>query len=213
MSSAAKKQERHTCWSVTINNPIAADDENIQLARQKGWRVDGQPERGKEGTLHYQLIVKTPQVRFSAVKKQFPRAHIDPARNVAALEQYVHKQDTKAGELPETSEYYPSLSKLWMMFTEWYDNGIGRCGEGSYLPPPHGDRALEMFDAFISDIICKGYHVETMGVNPQTRSCVVKYLDAIFVRSRKMVDIRRQTDRQTDEQIVETESITTDGSS
>lgn len=51
---------RGTNWSVTINNPTPKDDEEIALVRQKGWSVEGQKEKGSEGTEHYQLFVKTP---------------------------------------------------------------------------------------------------------------------------------------------------------
>jgi len=71
--------DRATVWSVTINNPTPSDEEGIALARQRGWQVEGQKEKGSEGTEHYQLMVKTPQVRFSAVKKAFPRGHIEAA--------------------------------------------------------------------------------------------------------------------------------------
>lgn len=98
------RQTRATCWSLTINNPTKSDEEWIQQARQKGWQVEGQLEKGKEGTEHYQLMVKTPQVRFSAVKKQFPRAHIEIARNPAALAQYVAKEETREADLPKASD-------------------------------------------------------------------------------------------------------------
>ena len=88
---------RSNIWSLTINNPTADDEECIQLARQKGWKVEGQKEVGKEGTPHYQLMLKTPQVRFSAVKKLFPRAHIEIARNATALAQYVTKKTQGQG--------------------------------------------------------------------------------------------------------------------
>lgn len=77
--------------------------------------------RKVRGTPHYQLMVKTPQMRFSALKKQFPRAHIDEARNAQALQQYVHKEETRIGTLVEENEYYPSLAKMWDLFQEWHD--------------------------------------------------------------------------------------------
>lgn len=196
--------KRATAWSVVINNPTASDEEAINQARQRGWRVEGQLEKGENGTPHYQLMVKTPQVRFAAVKKMFPRAHIDEARNVAALEQYVQKDETRIGELPSQSEFYPSLAKFWILFTNWYDNEKFPTGDASYNSAPYGDAALSLLDEFIADIITKGYHVETMGVNPQIRACVKNYLEAILIRSRNEIaeNIRRQTDRQTDGVIV-----------
>lgn len=192
--------QRATAWSVVINNPTNSDEECINQARQRGWQVEGQKEKGENGTPHYQLFVKTPQVRFSAVKKMFPRAHIDEARNVAALRQYVSKEETRIGELPTQSEFYPSLAKFWILFTNWYDNVKFRSGDASYHPAPYGEAALSILDEFVADIITKGYHVETMGVNPQIRSSVKNYLEAILIRSRNEIaaDIHRQTDRQTD---------------
>lgn len=185
---------RASTWSVTINNPVASDEENIALARQRGWKVEGQLEKGKEGTVHYQLMVKTPQVRFSALKKAFPRAHIEVARNVVALEQYVHKDETREGQLASASELYPSLQKMWDMLAEyiqdyklhhtWYD-----CDAES---------RLQIFDKFVADAIEQGFVLESMAANPQTRSMVKLYGEAIYNRS-----IRRQTDRQTDKNIVE----------
>jgi len=201
------KDSRSTTWSVTINNPIDADEENISLARQRGWRVEGQKEVGSGGTEHYQLLLKTPQVRFSAVKKAFPRAHIEIARNPTALEQYVHKEDTRVGELPQTSEMYPSLQKFWDMLYDymttagWEQGQRGwereSTGVKEYLDP---DTSLIYLDLFADRMICKGYIIETMVVNPQIRSIFKNFSSSILIRS----SLRRQTDRQTDEIIVPT---------
>jgi len=201
------KDTRATVWCVTINNPIDADEENIAFARQRGWRVEGQKEVGKEGTPHYQLMLKTPQVRFSAVKKAFPRANIQVARNPAALEQYVHKEDTRVAALPETSELYPSLQRFWDMLYEYMtmvgweqgQRGWERIQNGTkeYLDP---DTSLVYLDLFADRMICKGYVIETMVVNPQIRSIFKNFSSSILIRS----SLRRQTDRQTDEIIVPT---------
>lgn len=192
--------DRATCWSVTINNPLPADDENIALAKQKsGWKVEGQLEKGENGTPHYQLMVKTPQVRFGSLKKAFPRAHIEPARNVKALAEYVHKDDTKVAELP-SNDKYPSLTVLWDLF-----NGYIRTEQLAI--PTCEDARLVMFDQFVHLYIELGYHIETMGVNPQIRSSVKKYLPALIFRSEK---IRRQkTDRQTE--IISEDNTINDG--
>lgn len=188
---------RGTCWSITINNPQAADEENINLARQKGWKVEGQLEVGEQGTPHYQLKVNTPQVRFSAVKKAFPRAHIELAKNVFALEQYVHKEETREGELVHTSDRYPSMQKLWELFYDWVDDNRKFMAMQSWTE----DDFLTNFDLFIKDaIMVQGYFVETMAVNPQIRAVVKKYGYEILMR---VQNIRRQTDRQTDENLVE----------
>jgi len=67
-------------------------------------------------------MVKTPQVRFSAVKKAFPRAHIEVARNPAALATYVSKEETRVGQLPGKSELYPSQAKTFGMFVDWIED-------------------------------------------------------------------------------------------
>lgn len=190
--------DRATCWSVTINNPVASDDESIARAKQRsGWSVTGQKEQGENGTEHYQLMVKTPQTRFSSIKKAFPRAHIEVARNVKALAEYVQKEDTRVGSIP-SNDKYPSLTKLWDLFndylTEW---NISR-------QLMAGNDALYYFDLFIAAYIEKGYHIETMGVNPQIRSAVKRYLPAVIARIRSS---RSQTDRQTTEENIEGEDI------
>lgn len=192
---------RGTVWSVTINNPIDADEENIALARQKGWKVDGQLETGENGTPHYQLLVKTPQVRFSQVKKAFPRAHIEAARNPVALQQYVHKQDTRTGELTVAQDKYPSLSKFWDLI---YDR-ISEEYEGPAEDAPVKFYGVAAFDRYVCYLIEEGYHVETMAVNPQVRGCFIKYGRPLMVRS--FVD---RQDRQTAETSVATIDITPD---
>lgn len=188
------RQTRSTHWSVTINNPCTADHENISNARQRNWKVEGQLEKGENGTTHYQLLVKTPQMRFSALKKAFPRAHIEIARNPTALSQYVHKDETRVGDLPEQPDKYPSLNKLWDLITdiieEKYNTNYSTFNEEQFLTE---------FDYAIQELIIEGYHVETMGVNPQIRSAFKKYALQLMFRSNKL---RRQTDRQTDEEIV-----------
>lgn len=187
---------RASAWSLTINNPTATDEEEINLARQKGWKVEGQLERGTSGTAHYQLLVKTPQTRLSTLKKHFKRGHIEPARNVAALERYVKKEDTREGELKTQQDKYPSLQTTWDMFTEWITHTHkGRHNDWSK------DEWLINFDKFVAIYIEEGYVLETIAVNPQVRSSVKQFGINIYHRS-----LRRQTDRQTDD----TESVLTD---
>lgn len=209
--------DRHSVWSVTINNPTSQDDEDMDRALQRGWKVEGQLEKGKEGTPHYQLLVRTGQVRFSAVKKAFPRAHIEPARNAAALAKYVQKEETKEGALPTSSEKYPSLSKLWHLIFEkltqhnWINLNTLMESPGQRkdlwwkdCPFKH---SLTILDELGNELIVEGYHVESMLVNPQIRSAWDKFHPAILYRS--YVD--SQTDRQRvqeDEIIIPTIDIT-----
>jgi len=211
-------QTRATCWSVTINNPTKSDEENISLARQRGWKVEGQLERGENGTPHYQLAVRTPQVRFSAVKKAFPRAHIEVARNSAALAQYVVKEETREAALTTEQSQFPSQQMVWQWFgslniTKEYlhqQYGVYRnqCAEREVTALRyfdwHQEHMLERFDAMMSEKIAEGFYCELIAVNPQIRSAVKKFGIAICERH------RRQTDRQTDENNISEDGITND---
>jgi len=200
------KQAKATNWSVTINNPTKNDEEYLALARQKGWKVEGQLEKGENGTPHYQLLVTCKgQQRFTAMKKAFPRAHIEIAKDVDALRKYVNKEETRVAELPVSQELYPSLQTLWDKFYDWLEL------DSNYKEfcSMNGDRRLRYFDMFIAEMITNGYVVETMAVNPQIRSCVKMYGREIVIRSKT----RRQTeDRQTGENNI-SPSITNDACS
>jgi len=193
--------DKHTNWSVTINNPTKNDEEYIALARQKGWKVEGQLEKGDNGTPHYQLLLSCKgQQRFTAVKKAFPRAHIEPAKDVVALKKYVNKEVTRIGALPSSNEQYPSCSKLMSWYGEHYDTQKALVGHECF------DR-LDVFDQMICNKIREGFYVEGMGVNPQIRSSIKNYGRAIADRERLH---RQKTDRQTDENIFSPSSITTE---
>jgi Putative viral replication protein. len=195
--------ERATCWSVTINNPTKSDDQNLGEVKSKsGWAVYGQKEVGENGTEHYQLMVTTPQVRFSAVKKAFPRAHIEIARDRKALTKYVNKEETRTGSLPK-DDNYPSMTRLWDLFEEYYEENFKNHGCHYEFTQ---DKRLQVFDDFIRYEIQNGKFVETMAVNPQIRSIAKNFLSEIIVRS-----CRRRIDRQTTENIVEVNSTTENG--
>lgn len=208
---------RASHWSVTINNPIPADEENIALARQRGWKVEGQLERGENGTPHYQLAVRTPQVRFSAVKKQFPRAHIEVARNSAALVQYVVKEETRVSALTTEQSQYPSQQMVWQWFgslniteeklSSEYRVYVAQCANREVSPKRAYDwkqeYMLEQFDRVMAEKISEGYYCELIAVNPQIRSAVKKFGVAICQRHH-----RQKTDRQTGENIVAVSGIT-----
>jgi len=186
--------ERSTSWSVTINNPTPEDEECIALARQKGWMVEGQLEKGENGTPHYQLMVKTPQARFSALKKAFPRGHIEVARNSAALKQYVTKEETRLAPLSSQSSMYPSLSKFWdLLYDELSE--ITKCPAEDYdwYSMVNESQVKLYYNQAVRELIAKGYVVETIAVNPQTKTAFLNFAKEIFFRCWKT----RQTDRQT----------------
>lgn len=102
---------RASAWSITINNPSTFDLESWQNATAIPWVVEakGQVEQGEEGTPHIQGFLKTQQVRFSQVKKAFPRAHIEVARNPTALAQYVVKNETRLQAIQQVQVATPRL--------------------------------------------------------------------------------------------------------
>jgi len=197
--------QRATCWSVTINMKNVSKgtaDECIQRARQGGWNVEGQLEKGEEGTEHYQLMVTTPQIRFAAMKKVFPTAHIEIARKPQALKAYVHKEDTREGVLPEQGKFYPSVNKMWELMFDWTtkeypDYFESMIKEYQKMKP---EKRLHELDQMAASLISVGYFVEHHVVNPQVRSGFAKFAPEIIRRTQRILEsaVDRQTDRQTE---------------
>jgi len=215
--------DRATAWSVTINMKTVSQstaDECINTARAKGWKVEGQLEQGEEGTKHYQLMVRTPQTRFSAMKKMFPTAHIEIARNVDALREYVNKEETRTGSLPAQNDKYPSVTKMWELFwdhiplKDWFTGTDADINQyASDLPV--GEKArLQYLDETGAWLIKSGYYIEQHLVNPQVRSSFQKFAKELCVRTLRKI-VKESADRQTDRHVeIESEHInipTTDG--
>jgi len=207
-------QRRATCWSVTINmNTTKREtaEEWIHTVRSKGWRVSGQIEQAPTtGTLHYQLMVETPQTRFSAIKKAFPTAHIEICRNKAALSQYVEKADTRVAGLVQEDDKYPSIAKFWRLIYKFYDveddSGWDMCDDQEVMFCDADKQArlekdpLAFLDDVTSELIREGYVVDHIITNPAVRSFWKKFYAAILFRT-------RETDRQTDTVVLATTSI------
>lgn len=189
---------RATAWSVTMNMKTIPRDrceEYIGRARQNNWNVEGQIEQGEQGTQHYQLLVRTPQVRFSAVKKMFPTSHIEVCRNVSALRNYVHKEESRLEELKQVENKFVSWKDVRSKFFEWLLDYPGASDTEDQ------QKRIELWDEFIEYSIGEGIECDVIGVNPQYRSCIMKYWNGYF---RRQIDSRqtnmsidnRQTDRQ-----------------
>lgn len=198
---------RATAWSVTCNlKTIARDtvDACVAAARSLGWGVEGQLECGEEGTSHYQLLVRTPQVRFSAVKKVFPTAHIEIARNVAALKQYVHKEESRVETLKSIEVTFLTYPQVRKQFFAWlYDT------HGLHVLTASHDQRLEYWDHFIGLSIEEGMECDLIGMNPQHRGCIAKYWRHYIAKesASRQTEDRRQPDRQTVEESVEVLNI------
>nr|WPR18770.1 MAG: replication polyprotein [Owegonang virus 26] len=165
--------DRGTCWSITINN---ATDADLKVELPAGWKVEGQMEVGENQTPHFQGMLKTPQVRFSAVKKIYPRAHIEKAKNAKALAKYVHKEDTRVSEvetrtstIPTLWEYQTIIAKLWNR--EEFLDRVTKASEGT-AAPDWGELAIKYVDILVGrDIDAeKRRGAEFIAINPMWRS-------------------------------------------
>jgi len=176
--------ERFSCWSITINNPTKAE----LLCQVPGWKLTGQFEKGKEGTEHFQGMLKTPQVRFSAVKRAFPRAHIEGARNALALAAYVSKEDTRvatyeANSVPSLFQYQDIIAKLWDV--EQFDNIVDAFHITNRNPNrDDSDAALGYVDILCAREIEKGARgLEFVAINPMWRSSWKRFYRSIIKRN------------------------------
>lgn len=84
----------YTWYSVVINNPTGEDEACINRAKRSGYAIEGQLEKGKNGTPHYQLAVGTVDC-WKDVKAAFPRANVQEAQDPVALRRYVVKTETR----------------------------------------------------------------------------------------------------------------------
>nr|UOF81627.1 rep protein [Cressdnaviricota sp.] len=173
--------DRSTCWSLTINNPTEDDMNAIRECPVPGWKIQGQMEKGENGTEHYQGMLRTPQVRFSAVKKVYPRAHIEIARNAKALEKYVTKEDTRIAVVE--SEHIPSIFEYQSIIAEkWVDDEY----ETMVVAFPRKDRddiAMLYLDTLVSrDIVSGRRGAEWIATNPMWRNAWKKFWRSIITR-------------------------------
>lgn len=177
--------ERATCWSITINNPTPQD---TGCDLPAGWVLKGQfEEGGNSGTRHFQGMLRTPQVRFRAVKKVFPRANIQVARNRKALEKYVSKQETRVAEfttrqsdIPTIFEYQNTVAARW----DWteYDRRYKEAVERR-RPFDSSDIAMDYLDHLVSEDIERGIRgIEFIAINPMWRSSWKKFYRSIINR-------------------------------
>lgn len=154
-----------------------------------GWKQQGQMEEGKEGTPHYQGMITTPQVRFSAVKKVFPRAHIEVARNRQALQAYVHKDETRLTVVADRQSNIPTLFDYqYTVARKWNEDDWRGFAERRWEESPKmdiGDIALEYVDSIVAIDIENGVcGVEYIAINPMWRSAWKKFWRSMIKRER-----------------------------
>lgn len=169
--------QRATCWSITINNP----DEKELKCDSPGWKLQGQFEEGEQGTRHFQGMLETPQVRFSAVKRVFPRAHIEVAKNKKALQQYVNKEETRVATFEATA--IPNMFQLQDSIASDWDSEEWRNLSAEYERMPDSDVALMYLDNLVARRIESGQRgLEFIAINPMWRSSWKKFWRSIIKR-------------------------------
>lgn len=172
--------ERGTCWSITVNNPTD-DDLSRMTNLPAGWKLKGQMEKGEtNGVLHAQCMLSTPQVRFSAVKRHLPRAHIELARSKTALDNYVGKPETRVGEL-QTTEGMTCFQLTDLVCDFWNDD------EFEQRKKIHKDYSyLDHADHVVTCLISGGEvgGIEYVAINPMWRSAWKRFGSVLVERYR-----------------------------
>lgn len=153
-----------------------------------GWRLTGQEEVGKEGTPHLQLMLKCSGTeRFSAVKKVFPRARIEKARNEVALSKYVCKEDTRVAKfetagIPSIFQYQKTIAAAWN------DEEFKTLRQKALTEDlqPIGETVTEYVSYLVSLEIEKGQEgAEWIDINPMWICSWKKHWRSILKRERK----------------------------
>jgi len=182
---------RATCWSITINNPTDAD---LRPTLPAKWVLTGQIEQGKEGTVHYQGMLTTTQVWRSAVKKILPRAHIEPAKNKAALQKYVSKEDTRLSKVDDIVSDIPTLFDYQHTIAQQWDDDEFKDFQSNFPDDQlaklgMGEIALQYVDKLVALDIERGLiGIEYIAINPMWRSAWKKFWKAMILRERIPVE-------------------------
>lgn len=185
--------DRATCWSITINNPT---EEDINPDLPAGWKLSGQLEKGAEGTEHYQGMLTTPQTRFSAVKKVLKRAHIEIAKNRKALEKYVHKDDTRIGEVADKQSDIPTVFQYQTIIAELWDND--EYNEMVESPANRLTHQNELAMRYVDRLVARDIEensrrgAEFIGINPMWRSSWKLFWRSIIVRHASQKQAKHQ---------------------
>jgi len=175
-----KRQEsksRNSYWSLTLFNNEWKDFQHPT------WKLEGQEEIAPEtGKLHYQGMLHTGQVRFSAVKAVFPQAHIEACRDKEALQRYVHKQRTRASKAT-TKSLSTNDERFRAVLECMYDMNANH--DPSYMDTLMGMKAdpnLAMFDECIKQLIVDGQDMSfgMWGMRPDIRKTWVAYRYAFW---------------------------------
>lgn len=193
MTSEKKRlsEMKTTNWSLThwLTEGRTTDSLNELIQNMPtDWAVQGQIEQGtdSQNRLHAQLFLKTPQTRGSRIAKFFPHTHIEEATNRFALQNYVHKTDTRVAEFKTIENRSPQWAIVSDRFFDWV---YREKTDNSFFGVPDEER-LKLWDTFIGLSIREGMRIDIIGVNPQYRSCIIRYWEDYmdFAKTRASVD-------------------------
>lgn len=201
--SITPSQAKYTSWIITLNNPTEEEKTSWKQIRLNHFVKEalGQIEVGENGTPHIQGYIRTDSVRFSQIKKLFPRAHIEGAKNAIAARQYCQKQETRVEDLPVTEINTSIHRAVYNETLKWFQvNLFDTAGnQVRWASPPTQEYAnyimlqqaswLEpetreyIYDRAVSGLIRSGLkHIEFIAVNQITRSAFIKYFPALIYR-------------------------------
>lgn len=127
------------------------------------------------------MMLLTPQVRAAAVKRVYPRAHIEIARDRKALEKYVTKEDTRVAviecnNIPSIFEYQTIIAKRWT--EEGYEEL-----RTQFPRKDPDDVAMFYLDSLVSEDIRTGQRgAEWIATNPMWRNAWKKFWRSIIER-------------------------------
>lgn len=141
------------------------------------WAVEGQIEEGidSQQKRHAQLFLRTEQTRGTKVAKFFPHSHIEVAKNKFALQNYVHKEDTRVAEFKTIENRSPQWS---VVVDKFFDYMVAN--HPTAMEEQYEHIKLEHWDEFIRLSIREGMRIDVIGVNPQYRSCIIRYWTAYW---------------------------------
>lgn len=170
-----------------MNEAISKREIEAYAKRQlpPGWRlVDGcnMEQCPETGRYHYQYMLKTPQVRKSAVIAQMDKAHIELAKHRAKVQNYCQKDDTRVAtieagsSIPTIFEYQGIIAKQWK--DEEYEKWR------KVFPRKDMDEvAMFYLDSLVSADIAKGRRgPEWIATNPMWRNAWKKFWRVIIER-------------------------------
>lgn len=200
--------DRGSCWSITI-----FDDAYENATLPAKWALSGQMEKcPTTGVQHFQGMLTTPQIRFSAVKRVFPKAHIELCKNKIALVKYVKKEDTRIQSIPDRSSNIPTLWDYSDSLATAYNSDEFEVFKTKYtekdiVKMTQNDMILEYIDTLVSLDIERGLKgIEFIAINPMFRSAWKKFGISMIRRAESNISSDRSIDNATTQSQTEGET-------